>query len=148
MSNRHLARTIVMQTLYQWDFKKRPTGAIDAIIDQMIEEFGVGLKDNKTYVRETVHNIIDHLEKIDQTISAYATNWPIDQITVIDRNTLRIGIYELIINADIPAKVAINESIEIAKTFGGPSSGKFVNGILGAIYKEIKDKKDTKQTKE
>jgi N utilization substance protein B len=65
------------------------------------------------------------------------TEWPLEQITIVDRNILRIGVYELIYNDDIPAKVAINEAIEIAKTFGSESSGKFVNGVLGAIYKDI-----------
>lgn len=137
MSNRHLARTIVMQVLYQWDFKGKPTAALPAIIAQTSEEFGIGLEDNITFVEETARGVIEHLEEIDAVLAKYATNWPLDHITLIDRNILRIGIFELYFNDHIPEKVAINEAIEIAKTYGGPSSGKFVNGILGAMYKDI-----------
>jgi len=138
MSNRHIARTIVMQILYQWDFRGKPSAALPAIIDQNLGDFGMGLDENKTYVRKTVDEIIEKVDDIDKTIVEYATNWPIDQITLIDRNILRIGVFELTLNSEIPAKVAINEAIEIAKTYGGQSSGKFVNGILGAIYKRMK----------
>lgn len=144
MSNRHLARSIAMQCLYQWDFKDRPTAAIPAIIAQQLEEFGTGVESERAYIEETVDGVIDHVEEIDALIKQYATpNWPLDQIALVDRNILRIGIYELTINKTIPAKVAINEAIEIAKTYGGPSSGKFVNGILGAMYK---DKHETQGT--
>jgi N utilization substance protein B len=137
MSNRHLARSIVMQTLYQWDFKEKPTAAIPAIIEQNLQEFGSGLESEKEYIEETINGVIDHKEDIDAVIKKYAPNWPMEQIALVDRNILRIGIFELKFNDDIPAKVAINEAIEIAKTYGGPSSGKFVNGILGAIYKDM-----------
>ncbi len=140
MSNRHLARSIAMQSLYQWDFKGGPTAVLPAIIDQNLEEFGAGLEDDKQYVHDTVNGVIDNIKKIDEIISKYATNWPIDQITLIDSNTLRVGIYELKFNDEIPAKVAINEAIEVAKTYGGVTSGKFVNGVLGAIYKDIEKK--------
>lgn len=136
MSSRHIARSIVMQTLYQWDFRGRPTSAIPAIIEQNMEEFGSNIAEEAVFIKESVDNIIDNINKIDQIISQYATNWPIDQITLIDRNILRIGVYELELNDDIPDKVAINEAIELAKTYGGGSSGKFVNGVLGALYKE------------
>ena len=138
MSNRHLARSIVMQSLYQWDFKGRPTAAIPAIVEQTLTEFGVGIEDNAEYVRKTVDKIIDHIDEIDKEIVAYAPKWPLDQIALVDRNILRIGVFEMKHNDDVPAKVAINEAIEIAKTYGGPSSGKFVNGILGAMYNDIK----------
>lgn len=138
MSNRHLARSIVMQCLYQWDFREKPTAALPAIIEQNLEEFGIGLSDNREYVKKTVNTIIDNIEAIDKIIIKYAPKWPITQIALVDRNILRIGIYEMEFNDEIPAKVAINEAIEIAKTYGGPSSGKFVNGILGAIYNDLK----------
>jgi len=77
------------------------------------------------------------LAEIDVYIEKYATEWPLDQITIVDRNILRLGVYELIFAEDIPAKVAINEAIEVAKAFGGDSSGKFVNGVLGAIFKDL-----------
>ncbi|MFA4831366.1 MAG: transcription antitermination factor NusB [Patescibacteria group bacterium] len=138
MSNRHLARSIVMQVLYQWDFKNKPTAALPAIIDQTLNEFGAGLIENKEYITNTVNAVIDHIEEIDKIISKYAPKWPIGQISLVDRNILRIGIFEMKFNNEIPAKVAINEAIEIAKTYGGSSSGRFVNGILGAIYNDLK----------
>lgn len=137
MSNRHLARSIVMQCLYQWDFREKPSSALPAIVDQMTEEFGIGLDENKKYILETVVNAVDHIDEIDKIISKYTINWPINQITLIDRAILRIGVYELKFNKEIPAKVAINEAIEIAKSYGGPSSGKFVNGILGALFNDM-----------
>ncbi len=139
MSNRHLARSIVMQILYQWDFRDKPTAALPAIIEEQLREFGVGLEKDREYVTTTTNAVIDQIEEIDKVIVEYATNWPLDQIAIVDRNILRIGIYEMKFNDDIPAKVAINEAIEIAKTYGGPSSGKFVNGILGAIYKDLNE---------
>lgn len=137
MSKRHLARSIVMQSLYQWDFRDKPTTNLKKIIDQNIKEFGVGLDEDKQFVHDTVENVVKNLGKIDKTIEKYSTNWPLDQISIVDRNVLRIGISELKFNNEIPAKVAINEAIEIAKSYGGPSSGKFINGILGAIYKDM-----------
>lgn len=137
MSARHLARSIVMQVLYQWDFKGQPTAALPAIIEQVVAEFGTGVEKESEYIVQTVSAIIEHMADIDATIIKFAPNWPMEQISIVDRNVLRIGIYELLHNDAIPAKVAINEAIEIAKSYGGPSSGKFVNGILGAIYKEL-----------
>lgn len=147
MSNRHLARSIVMQVLYQWDFKKKPTAALPAIIEETLQEFGIGLDENEAYIEKTINGVIDHISEIDAVITEYAPKWPIDQIAIVDRNILRIGIYEMSFNDDIPAKVAINEAIEIAKNYGGPSSGKFVNGILGAIFNDLKEK-DTVKTDE
>lgn len=137
MSNRHLARSIIMQILYQWDFRGQPTAALPAIIEQSVAEFGNGLDDNVEYITDSVNAVIDHLPEIDNTIAKYATNWPIAQMTLIDRNILRIGVYEMTKNDQIPAKVAINEAIELGKNYGGLASGKFVNGILGALYNDL-----------
>jgi len=148
MSKRHLARSIVMQTLYQWDFRGNPTSTIPAIIDQNMEEFGVGLEDTKDFIKKTVDGVIENQKEIDGDMVEYAPHWPLEQMTLIDRNILRLGIYELKFNnEEIPPKVAINEAIELAKTYGGPSSGKFVNGILGAMYKKMENKqnKDTQK---
>jgi N utilization substance protein B len=84
-----------------------------------------------------VDGVVQNQIEIDKIISNYAPNWPLEQINIIDRNILRIGVYELKFNNEIPNKVAINEAIEIAKTYGGPTSGKFVNGVLGAIFKDM-----------
>ncbi len=143
MSHRHLARSIIMQALYQWDFRSKPTAALPAIINQNIEEFGGGLESNVEYIHQTVNGVIEHLQEIDEVITAHAPHWPIEQMSLVDRNILRIGVYELKFVESIPHRVAINEAIELAKNFGGPSSGKFVNGILGAMYNEMpKDESD------
>lgn len=139
MSNRHLARAISMQSLYQWDFRGKPSAAIPAIVEQCAQEFGVGLTDNLAYIEQTVEAVIERLEEIDAEIARYAENWPIAQMSIVDRNILRIGVYEMKMSDQIPAKVAINEAIELAKNYGGPTSGKFVNGILGAMYNDLKE---------
>lgn len=137
MSSRHVARSIAMQCLYQWDIKEKPTGILPAIIENTLGEFSPDMSDNEPYIVETVNGVIDHIDEINDTISSYASNWPLEQITLVDRNILRVGIYEMKYNDKIPARVAINEAIEIAKTYGGPSSGKFVNGILGSLYNDL-----------
>lgn len=136
MSSRHLARSIVLQTLFQWDFNGRDNKKIPAILEHNIREFGEGLREDK-FVNDLIDGIINNLAALDKVISEYAPDWPIDQITVVDRNILRIGVYELVMDKEIPPKVAINEAIELAKGYGGPASGKFVNGVLGSIYKNL-----------
>jgi len=124
-----------MQALYEWDFRGRPTAILPALMDHDLKEFGAGLTETE-FTKELVDGVIDHLDEIDKMISQYAPEWPLEQITIVDRNVLRIGIYELKFSENVPPKVAINEAIELAKSFGGPSSGRFVNGVLGTIYKE------------
>lgn len=135
MSNRHLARTIAMQTLFLWDFKGKDVD-INDIEKSVLTNFSPNFED-QNFVNHLLVGVKARIDAIDRYIIKYATEWPLDQITIVDRNILRIGVYELVYDQDIPAKVAINEAIEIAKTFGSESSGKFVNGVLGAIYKDI-----------
>lgn len=138
MASRHLSRSIVMQSLYEWDFNGRKEGALDNIAEKNIHEYGPGLED-PGFVWQLIKGIIKNMPQIDKIIEKAAPEWPLDQITIVDRNVLRIGLYELLhANKDeVPPKVAINEAIELAKTFGGESSGKFINGVLGTVYKEI-----------
>lgn len=136
MSNRHLARSIAMQTLYQWDMKQLGKEAIPELIAQNLTTFGPGLDDHG-FSQSLVEGVIDRMPEVDAYITKYAPEWPLEKITYVDRNILRVGVYELCLNEQIPSKVAINEAIELAKTFGGESSGKFVNGVLGAIYKDM-----------
>lgn len=138
MSNRHLARSVALQILYQWDFRGRPTAVLPAIIEETAVEFGLELKENDDFVNKIIDGVITNLEKIDEMIQKYSRNWPLEQINLVDRNILRIGAYELNFSEGMPPKVAINEAIELAKNFGGQSSGKFVNGILGAMYNDLK----------
>lgn len=137
MSNRHLARSIAMQTIFEWDFRGQPSAGLPAILDQNIKEFGVGLGDEKNFSNDIINGIVDHLKEIDEIIVKYAPNWPLEKITVMDRNILRIGIWEMKFNTEVPPRVAINEAIELAKSYGGPASGKFVNGVLGSLYKDM-----------
>ncbi len=141
MASRHLSRSIVMQSLYEWDFHNQEKSLLEGIIERNLGEFGSGLED-KSFVWLLSVGIIKNIKNIDEIIEKAAPEWPIDQITAIDRNVLRIGIYELIYGdeEEVPPKVAINEAIELAKGFGGKNSGSFVNGVLGTIYKEIKEK--------
>lgn len=133
MSNRHLARTLAMQTLFLWDFNGKKDKDLSMVAKEVFLNFAPNFDDHG-FVSSLIKGVINNLEEIDKYIIKHATEWPLNQITVVDRNILRIGVYELIFNDTIPARVAINEAIEIAKTFGGASSGKFVNGVLGAIY--------------
>ena len=133
MSNRHLARAIALQSLYEWDFHGRTADAVQ-VAERNLEEFAPEL-DEKEFSRNIVDQVLKNQEAIDATITKFAPDWPLEKITTVDRNILRIGTYELIYNTEIPSKVAINEAIELAKTFGGESSGKFVNGVLGAVYR-------------
>lgn len=139
MSNRHLGRTIAIQTLYQWDFNGRQED-IDAIMDYNRGMFAPEFDDGG-FVKHLISGVLSRKEEIDALIVKFAPEWPLEQITIIDRNILRLGIFELKYDENIPAKVAINEAIELAKSFGGESAGKFVNGVLGAVYKEIDQKK-------
>jgi transcription antitermination protein NusB len=143
MSNRHLARTIAMQTLFLWDFKGKEKKKLEDVIASVFMNFAPSFNDHG-FVENLIAGVMDNLSQIDIYITKYATEWPLDQITIVDRNVLRIGVYELVFNEEIPAKVAINEAIEIAKAFGGESSGKFVNGVLGAIYKDMLKAEDEK----
>ncbi|MFA6525746.1 MAG: transcription antitermination factor NusB [Patescibacteria group bacterium] len=137
MSNRHLARTIAMQSLYEWDFNDRKDDVVK-VLEHNLKEFAPDF-DDKGFSESVVKGVVENRTEIDQLITKYAPEWPLDQITVVDRNVLRIGIFELKYSPEIPPKVAINEAIELAKTFGGESSGKFVNGVLGTIYKKMEE---------
>lgn len=138
MANRHLARSVVLQTLFEWD----TTGASDVettgILDRNISEFG-GDGADRPFMEQLLTGVLAKQKDLDLIIEKAAPDWPLDRIAPVDRNILRIGLFELLFSdrTQVPAKVAINEAIELAKTFGGESSGRFVNGVLGAVYKEI-----------
>lgn len=144
MSNRHLSRTIAMQSLYQWDFLGMEDEKISDIIAFNRQEFAPKFDDQK-FVEGLVHGVMDHRAEIDDIITQFAPDWPLESLTLIDRNILRLGVYELKYVEAIPAKVAINEAIELAKGFGGQSSGRFVNGVLGAVYKDMVAKGQVKK---
>ena len=130
-----------MQSLYEWDFFGKRVD-LTKIVEKNIKEFGPGLED-ESFIWQLVTGVVEHLPETDKIIEKAAPEWPIDQITIIDRNVLRIGLYELLFGDKeaVPPKVAINEAIELAKSFGGESSGKFINGVLGTVFKEIGETK-------
>ncbi|MSU44811.1 transcription antitermination factor NusB [Candidatus Nomurabacteria bacterium] len=145
MANRHLSRSIVLQTLFEWDFSSLTNKSKDSESEEMekalnrnLKEFAPGLEDN-FFVSSLINEILKKRVMIDEIIEKAAPDWPIDKISIVDRNILRIGLTELLFGdrSQVPPKVAINEAIELAKTFGGENSSKFVNGVLGAVYKEI-----------
>lgn len=144
-SNRHLSRIISFQTLYEWDFmeKKVPEHleakvevktALEPVVERNYQEFA-GSIENRDFIDQLVWGVIDNLEKIDQIIIPAAPEWPIDQIALVDLEILRLGIFELLFAREVPPKVAINEAVELAKAFGGENSSRFVNGVLGTIYR-------------
>jgi N utilization substance protein B len=131
-----------MQSLYEWDFSGKKSD-LEGIIDRNIAEFGPGLED-KTFSWQLVTGVVENIDEINKIIEKAAPEWPIEQINIVDRNVLRIGLYELLFGDKeaVPPKVAINEAIELAKNFGNETSGKFINGVLGTVYKEIGGAKD------
>lgn len=134
MSNRHLARTMAMQVLYEWDFRGKDPARIAEVLTFVKGEFGKSLDDDG-YVEKQVHGVVERLADIDAQLNTFSPNWSIDTMTTVDRNVLRLGAYELLFDETIPSRVALNEAIELGKVFGGEASGKFVNGVLGALYK-------------
>lgn len=141
MATRHLARSVVLQSLYEWDFYRQKTD-LPHIIERNIQEFAPGINE-PDFVWRIANGVIEHMEFIDQIIVKAAPDWPLAQISAIDRNVLRIGLYELLYADpnEVPPKVAINEAIEIAKNYGGPNSSKFINGVMGTVYREIEEEK-------
>lgn len=140
MAYRHLARSIVMQSLYEWDFNNLPKEKLEGILLRNLKEFAVGMDDIE-FPKRVLNGVIENLPYIDKIIEKCAPQWPIEKVNIIDRNVLRIGIYELIFGnkEEAPPKVAINEAIELAKNFSGETSGKFVNGVLGTVYKQLEE---------
>jgi N utilization substance protein B len=127
-----------MQALFEWDFQGKHDELIAEIIDRNVKEFAPGIEE-AGFVDALVRGTLEKRASVDALIEKCAPEWPLDQVTIIDRNILRLGIYELMHGnyGEVPPKVAINESIELAKTFGGESSARFVNGVLGTIYREM-----------
>jgi len=147
MANRHLSRSIALQSLFEWDFGGKPED-LKVLIDRNIAEFAPGHNDH-AFIYTLSELVQRKCQIIDDIITKAAPEWPIDKISNVDRNVLRIGLAELLFGdrEQVPPKVAINEAIELAKTFGGENSGKFVNGVLGAVYKEIGEPGKDQSTK-
>lgn len=151
MSTRHIARKLALQTLFEVDMKGEldaPLSNIDSIVDRNLSEYGEGIKDS-TFTKDILSSTLSRRITLDDIIVRAAPDWPLEKIGTVDRNILRIGLAELLFGdrAQVPPKVAIDEAIELAKAFGGETSGRFVNGVLGAIYKEMGEPEKAQVTK-
>jgi N utilization substance protein B len=129
MKTRHEARVIALQALFEMDCVGHHGVAV---LEQRLEE-GTLPEQGVQFARDLVQGVIDHLPRLDAMIERYAPEWPVEQIAIIDRNVLRIAIYEILMDETTPLKVAINEAVELAKQFGSESSSRFVNGVLGSL---------------
>lgn len=138
MANRHLSRSIILQTLFEWDQSGLDRKQTSEVLTRNVEEFARN-KSDSPFMEKVLDGVLQKQKELDLVIEKAAPEWPLDRISPIDRNILRLGLYELLFSdrKEVPAKVAINEAIELAKQFGGENSGRFVNGVLGAVYKEI-----------
>lgn len=138
MANRHLSRSIVLQTLFEWDVNGIDKKELKKVLERNVEEFAKN-KSDQPFMEQLLDGALQKQKEIDLVIEKAAPEWPIDRISPVDRNILRLGLYELLFSdrKEVPAKVAINEAIELAKQFGGDNSSRFVNGVLGAVYKEM-----------
>lgn len=140
--NRHLSRMVAMQAIYEWNFRQDTD--LDELIKRSISEFSNDVDGD--YIKDVISGVIDNSKKLDKEIEECAPEWPIEQISCIDKSILEIAIFELVHSTEVPPKVAINEAVELAKQFGSTNSSKFINGVLGSVYdRNIKDKKEIKK---
>ncbi len=155
-SNRHLSRIVTFQTLYEWEFLSQqcaedvvaglePRAMIEEIITRNYTEYAKNI-DSRTFIDDLVWGIVDNQTKIDAILAPAAPEWPIAQISLVDLIILRLGIYELLFTAEVPPKVAINEAVELSKAFGGQNSSRFINGVLGTVFRSS-DKYDPNEDK-
>ena len=139
-SNQHLGRIIALQSLYEWEFRTKAgdnSVDMDSIVAKNIEPYAKALGDVE-FVHDLANGVLDESEALDKELQPMAPEWPIASISSIDRNVLRIGLFELTRRTDsVPPKVAINEAVELAKAFGSDNSSKFINGVLGTAYRNM-----------
>jgi N utilization substance protein B len=139
-SNRHLGRIVALQSLYEFEFRLQSEDSsvdIDEILTRNLERYEAAIED-KSFVTALVKGVLEVQPDLDSKIAPIAPDWPIEQIARVDRNILRIGVYELLHQAEVvPPKVAINEAVELAKAFGSDNSSKFVNGVLGTAFRTL-----------
>ena len=146
-ANRHLGRIVALQTLYEQDFRREvndPGLDLEAVLARNIARYEETIED-KAFIEGLVHGVAAKQTELDDIIRPVAPEWPIEQIARMDRAILRIGVYELIFEAGVPPKVAINEAVELAKAFGGDNSSKFINGVLGTVLRNKEEKTDKKK---
>lgn len=139
MANRHLFRSILLQTLFEWDIRGYHDDMIPEYLAYNVRSFNAVDDEDLEKMQDVLENVAKKHTVLDDIITNAAPDWPLDKITIIDRNILRLGLYELLFGDQelVPPKVAINEAVELGKRFGGPKSNKFINGVIGAVYREI-----------
>ncbi len=139
-SNRHLGRIIALQTLYEYDFRRElgdDNADLEHILVRSLKRYDNKI-DDKDFVSELVHGVVDESKELDATISPIAPEWPLNQIALTDHEILRMALYELQhFGSKVPPKVAINEAVELAKSFGSENSSKFINGVLGTLWRQM-----------
>ena len=139
-SNRHLGRMIAMQTLYEYEFRvlsEDKWANAAEILKRNLERYSSSI-DDSSFIEQLVDGVIERQSELDGQLTPLAPEWPIEQISRIDRAVLRLGLYELLYSTEkVPHKVVINEAVELAKSFGSDNSGKFVNGVLGTAYRTL-----------
>lgn len=144
-SNRHLGRIVALQSLYEYEFRiqaEDKSAAIDDILSRNLERYENEIEDID-FVRQLVSGVLDKQDDLDNQIRPLAPEWPLEQIARIDRNILRLGLYELLFRSEqVPPKVVINEAVELAKAFGSDNSSKFINGVLGTAYRTLVEKSE------
>ena len=150
-SNRHLGRIVALQSLYEYEFRTQAgdsTVSLDEVLSRNLERYESAI-DDTDFVKDLAEGVISTVAELDGKIQPIAPEWPIEQISRIDRAILRLGLYELLHRADkVPPKVVINEAVELAKAFGSDNSSKFVNGVLGTAYRTlVEEKSDNAETK-
>lgn len=129
MKTRRRARRVTLETLYEYDIANHDP---DEVLEQRLEENPME-RAGVEFAERLIHGVIAYLEKMDTLIARYAPEWPLDQMAVIDRNILRIAIFEFLVTDETPIKVAINEAVELAKVYGSDSAPRFINGVLGTL---------------
>lgn len=150
-SNRHLGRIIVLQSLYEYEFRDKagdPTAQIDTIVAKNIEPYAKALGDTE-FVYRLARNVSERFAQLDEELQPIAPEWPLSTIAAIDRNVLRMGLYELQFDSEtVPPKVVINEAVELAKAFGADNSSRFINGVLGTAYRQLYGETEAAEPKE
>lgn len=145
-SNRHLGRIVTLQTLYEYEFRRQSEDTsleLREVLERNIERYKESIEDTD-FVQQLVDGVLEHQQELDMKLQPMAPGWPLEQIARIDRNVLRLGLYELLYKADsVPPKVVINEAVELAKAFGSDNSSKFINGVLGTAYRTLVEAEDT-----
>lgn len=145
-SNRHLGRIVALQTLYEYEFRRQSEDTalnLNEVLQRNIDRYQESIED-RDFVSQLVDGVLEHQDELDAKLQPMAPGWPLDQIARIDRNVLRIGLYELLYKAgSVPPKVVINEAVELAKAFGSDNSSKFINGVLGTAYRTLVEAEET-----